>query len=93
MRLPSRSTTHGEFSFSHVPLLCCAAFHDEAFRLFAVSTLVPSIGVLPQCRTLIFPLAPCEPKSMCRVWAASWCAEREAGVGAMRANKDLPLDV
>ncbi|KAH7884772.1 hypothetical protein F5I97DRAFT_1812967, partial [Phlebopus sp. FC_14] len=59
----------------------------EVFRLFAVSTLAPSFGVLPQRRTLILPLEPCEPKNMCRVWAALGCAERKAGVGAMRVLK------
>ncbi|KAF8135124.1 hypothetical protein EV363DRAFT_1143328, partial [Boletus edulis] len=53
------------------------SFHSSALQF----------GVLLQCGTLILPLEPCEPKSMCQVWAALRCAEREAGVGAMRVKR------
>ncbi|KAF9223347.1 hypothetical protein BS17DRAFT_134941 [Gyrodon lividus] len=61
--------------------------------LFAVSTLAPSSWSTPPVQNVYIPPRPCEPKSMCRVWAASGCAERKAGVGVMRDENDLPLDV
>ena len=53
---------------------------------FAVSTLVSSSRVLPQCGTLHIPPYCVEPKRHKQEWAASWCAERKAGVDTMRVE-------
>jgi hypothetical protein len=63
---------------------------------FAVSTLAPQRGILPQCRVLYIPPLSClNPKSnKTSVGHQFWCAEQEAGVSAMRVyQSDLPLDV
>ena len=71
--------------------------HDEKLAFaFAVSTLAPEkITTPPVQNALHSPLTLLEPKNKASVGHQSfWCAERKAGVGAMRDRpSDLPLDV
>ncbi|EGO24763.1 hypothetical protein SERLADRAFT_468553 [Serpula lacrymans var. lacrymans S7.9] len=78
---------------SFLSVALAAVLYDENFRIFAVSTLVPSFGVLPQCGTFTLPLVLCEPKSTVERGPLFECAKWKAGVGAMRVVNDLPLDV
>jgi hypothetical protein len=62
--------------------------YDENIALtFAVSTLA-SWRNSPNAERFTFPLDVAEPKSIKQVWATIlWCAERKAGVDAMRDDK------
>jgi hypothetical protein len=64
------------------PCLCIRSFHS--------SILQP--GATPPVQNALHsPLDLAEPKSIKeQVWAtdSNWCAERKAGIGAVRANKE-----
>ncbi|KAG7453052.1 uncharacterized protein BT62DRAFT_44257 [Guyanagaster necrorhizus] len=69
---------------------------DENFRYIrSFHSSCPLYGVLPQCGTSIFPLhTNLNPLGCVERGPPLWgCAGREAGVGTMRDDNVLPLDV
>lgn len=56
----------------------------KKYRKFAVSSLTPSVGALPQTTCPFFLLHCTEPKRVSVRWATFWYVGMEVGVGVMR---------
>lgn len=74
----------------------CLSSDEKLAFVFAVSTLAPEkYDDSPSAERFTFPLdLAWTQKSETSVGPPNWCAERKAGVGAVRDHwSDLPLDV